>query len=180
MGQSPQFSDPVLAILESALLAMGPLSIERMETLFEEEERPSREKLQATIRTLAEACSGRALELVEVANGWRYQVRREWAPWLGREGHSARYSRALLETLALIAYRQPITRAQIEGIRGVTASSSVFKILLEKEWVRVVGHQATPGRPALYGTTKQFLDHFNLASVANLPKLPENHPAGEE
>lgn len=166
----------LLAIVEGALLAAGqPLPLERLEGLFDEHERPARDELRSALRTLADACVGRGVELVEVASGWRYQVREELAQWVGRlwEERPVRYSRALLETLALIAYRQPMTRAEIEEVRGVTVSSSIIKTLLEREWIRVVGHREVPGRPALYATTKRFLDYFNLKGLDDLPPLTE-------
>ncbi|CAK0756669.1 Segregation and condensation protein B homolog [Gammaproteobacteria bacterium] len=168
--------EQLLAIVEGALLAAGqPLPLERLEGLFDEGGRPSREELRTALATLIRACEGRGVELVEVASGWRYQVRRELAPWVGRlwEERPIRYSRALLETMALIAYRQPVTRAEIEEVRGVAVSSSIIKTLLEREWVRVVGHREVPGRPALYATTKRFLDYFNLKGLGDLPPLNE-------
>tara|TARA_Y100001001_G_scaffold32748_1_gene27184 strand:- start:1055 stop:1564 length:510 start_codon:yes stop_codon:yes gene_type:complete len=124
---------------------------------------------------LEAACEGRGFELKKVASGYRIQVREEFAPWVGRlfEEKPQRYSRALLETLALIAYRQPITRGEIEDIRGVTVSSNIIRTLLEREWVRVVGHRDVPGRPAMYATTKQFLDYFNLTGLDQMPPLNE-------
>ncbi len=169
-------SDPLMAILECALLAAGqPLTLDRLAALFDEAEQPSREELIRALAQLSEACTTRGVELVEVASGWRYQVRQEWAPWIGKlwEERPVRYSRALLETLALIAYRQPVTRAEIEDVRGVAVSSSTLKTLLEREWIRVVGHREVPGRPALYATTKQFLDYFNLQRLDELPPLAD-------
>jgi segregation and condensation protein B len=124
---------------------------------------------------LAGACEGRGFELKKVASGYRLQVRQEFAPWIRRlfEEKPQRYSRALLETLALIAYRQPITRGEIEEIRGVTVSSNIIRTLSEREWVRVVGHRDVPGRPAMYATTRQFLDYFNLTGLDELPPLSE-------
>lgn len=121
------------------------------------------------------ACEGRGFELRKVASGYRLQVREEFAPWVSRlfEEKPQRYSRALLETLALIAYRQPITRGEIEDVRGVTVSSNIIRTLLEREWVRVVGHRDVPGRPAMYATTRQFLDYFNLSGLGQLPPLSE-------
>lgn len=163
-------------ILEAALQAAGrPLSLERMRELFDEEAAPSLEALRQALGRLAEDCRERAVELREVAGGWRLQVRNEYAPWVGRlwEERPQRYSRALLETLALIAYRQPVTRGEIEDVRGVAVSSQIIRTLVEREWVRVVGHREVPGRPALYATTRQFLDYFNLRSLAELPPLAE-------
>ena len=164
-------------ILEAAILAAeGPLSITRMQAMFAgASEAPSQAELQAALQALAGDYAGRGIELKEVASGFRFQVRAELTPWIGRlwEAKPPRYSRALLETMALIAYRQPITRAEIEDIRGVSVSSQIVRTLIEREWVQVVGHKDVPGRPALLGTTRQFLDYFNLASVAELPPLPD-------
>ncbi|ROR32263.1 SMC-Scp complex subunit ScpB [Inmirania thermothiophila] len=163
-------------ILEAALLAAGrPLSLDALAALFAEHERPPRGQLRACLEALAEEYAGRAVELKEVASGWRVQVRADYAPWVQRlwEERPARYSRALLETLALIAYRQPITRGEIEAIRGVAVSSNIIRTLLDRGWIRVVGHRDAPGRPALFGTTRAFLDHFNLRSLDELPTLAE-------
>ncbi|MET4026863.1 segregation and condensation protein B [Marinobacter sp. MBR-99] len=166
----------IQAIAEAALLAAGkPLSLEQLRELFVEEERPSRQVMEHVMVQLDKACEGRGFELKKVASGYRLQVREELAPWVGRlfEEKPQRYSRALLETLALIAYRQPITRGEIEDIRGVTVSSNIIRTLLEREWVRVVGHRDVPGRPAMYATTRQFLDYFNLTGLDELPPLSE-------
>jgi len=166
----------IQAIAEAALLAAGkPLSIEQLRELFLESERPTRQLMEQAMVQLESACEGRGFEVKKVASGYRLQVREEFAPWVGRlfEEKPQRYSRALLETLALIAYRQPITRGEIEEIRGVTVSSNIIRTLLEREWVRVVGHRDVPGRPAMYATTKQFLDYFNLAGLDELPALSE-------
>ncbi|WP_323752264.1 SMC-Scp complex subunit ScpB [Marinobacter sp.] len=166
----------IQAIAEAALLAAGkPLSLEELRELFWEGERPARQVMEHAMAMVEKACEGRGFELKRVASGYRLQVREEFAPWVGRlfEEKPQRYSRALLETLALIAYRQPITRGEIEEIRGVTVSSNIIRTLLEREWVRVVGHRDVPGRPAMYATTKQFLDYFNLAGLDELPALSE-------
>ncbi len=163
-------------ILEAALLAAGePLSEERLLGLFNETERPAREQLRETLQQLRDDYASRSTELREVGGGWRVQVKQEFAPWVEKlwEERAPRYSRALLETLALIAYRQPITRAEIEEIRGVTIASSIMKTLQEREWIRIVGHREVPGRPALYATTAEFLDYFNLRSLEELPTLAE-------
>lgn len=163
-------------ILEGAILAAGrPMSVEALLALFDEAERPSTAEIRTALKVLQGECEGRGIELKEVASGFRYQARQELAPWLVRlwEERPARYSRATLETLALIAYRQPITRAEIEEVRGVTVSSNIVKSLLEREWIRVVGHRDVPGKPALYATTRQFLDYFNLKSLDQLPSLME-------
>ena len=164
-------------VVEAALLAAGrPLEMSELLALFEgDPERPDRKNLREIIGQLQEDWAERSLELVEVANGYRFQVRAEYAPWMGRlwTERPPRYSRALMETLALIAYRQPITRPEIEDVRGVSVSTSIVKTLMEREWIRVYGHRDVPGRPALYGTTKDFLDAFGLKSLDDLPPLSE-------
>lgn len=163
-------------ILEAALLAAGePLSPERLESLFTEAERPARAELRAALDALAQDLEARGIELVEVAGGWRLQVRSALAPWVSRlwEDRPGRYSRATLETLALIAWRQPITRGEIEAVRGVAVNSGIVRALLDRGWIRVLGHREVPGRPALYGTTREFLDHFGLKTLADLPALAE-------
>ena len=164
-------------LLEAALLAAGrPLGVDEILGLLEQGgESPGREGVQAALDALAAAYADRGIELRQVASGYRIQVRADYARRLGGlfAERPARYSRALLETLALVAWRQPLTRGEIEDIRGVSVSSSIMKTLLEREWVRVVGHRDVPGRPALYGTTRQFLDYFNLRSLADLPSLAE-------
>jgi segregation and condensation protein B len=166
----------VKQVVEGALLAAGePVSLERLQGLYDDGERPDREQMLAALEALRADYRERAIELVEVASGWRVQVRAAVAPWVGRlwQEKPTRYSRALLETLALIAYRQPITRGEIEQIRGVAVSTPIIKTLTEREWVRVVGHRDVPGRPALYATTRRFLDYFNLSSLNELPPLAE-------
>lgn len=163
-------------LLEAFLLASGkPQSLERLYELFEEAERPEPAVFKKAIEVLRKACSGRAVELIEVATGYRLQVREKFAPWVGRlwEERPQRYSRAMLETLALVAYRQPITRGEIEDIRGVAVNSNIVKTLLEREWIRVVGYRDVPGKPAMLATTRQFLDHFNLKSLDQLPPLAD-------
>ncbi len=165
-------------ILEAALLAADqPLGADRLLALFADAERPTRDEVHAALEALRGDCAQRAIELVEVAGGFRFQIRREFAERVSRlwEERPPRYSRALLETLALIAYRQPITRGEIEDIRGVGVSSSITKTLLEREWIRIVGHREVPGRPAMYGTTRRFLDDFNLKGLDELPTLAELH-----
>ncbi|UXY54462.1 SMC-Scp complex subunit ScpB [Pseudomonas tohonis] len=169
-------NDPkeLASLLEAYLLASGkPLSLERIGELFEEAERPEPAQIRDALAILAASCQGRAFELKEVASGYRLQVRERFAPWVGRlwEERPQRYSRAMLETLALIAYRQPITRGEIEDIRGVTVNSQIVKTLMEREWIRVVGYRDVPGRPAMFATTKAFLDHFNLRNLDELPPL---------
>lgn len=162
--------------VEAALLANDqPLSIDKIKDLFNDNERPTTEQLREVLVELATDCNNRGIELVEVASGFRFQVKRIYASRINRLFHEKppRYSRAFLETLALIAYRQPITRAEIEDVRGVAVSSYIIKTLMERDWVRVVGHRDVPGRPGLYATTRQFLDYFNLKSLAELPTLVE-------
>lgn len=162
------------AILEAVLLAATePLSLDRLLNVFPEIERPDRTALRAALAELATVCEGRGVELVEVASGFRLQVPADFAPWVSRlwEERAANYSRALLETLALIAYRQPITRGEIEAVRGVSLSSGIMRTLQERGWIKVVGHREVPGRPALYATTHAFLDYFNLKSLSELPPL---------
>ncbi len=172
-------SEQIKHVLEAALMTAGqPLSIDRLQVLFTADgarEPPSREAIRAALGALDGEYADRGIELVEVASGYRIQVRAALAPWINRlwEERSPRYSRALLETLAIIAYRQPITRAEIEDIRGVAVSTNIVKTLLEREWVRVAGHRDVPGRPAVYTTTRQFLDYFNLKSLSDLPSLAE-------
>jgi len=163
-------------IIEAILLAAGrPLTIDQMLALFEEHERPERSAVRKAIGLLTEDYVERGIALIEVGSGFRIQVRDTMRAWVGRlwEEKPARYSRALLETLALIAYRQPITRGEIEEVRGVTVSTSIMKTLQEREWVQVVGHRDVPGRPAMYGTTRQFLNYFALKGLDDLPSLAE-------
>jgi segregation and condensation protein B len=162
------------SLLEAFLLASGkPQSLDRLYELFEEAERPEQPVFKKALEHLRKSCDNRAFELVEVASGYRLQIREKFAPWVGRlwEERPQRYSRALLETLALIAYRQPITRGEIEDVRGVAVNSNITKTLLEREWIRVVGYREVPGRPAMFATTKAFLDHFNLKNLDDLPPL---------
>jgi segregation and condensation protein B len=171
-------------IVEAALLAAGrPLSLDQLQALFsvqgaagtDEGGEPDKKLLREVLESLSEDYAGRGFELREVGSGFRIQVRSEYSTWVSRlyAERPPKYSRALLETLALIAYRQPITRGEIEEIRGVSVSSNIVKTLTEREWVRVVGHRDVPGKPALYATTKEFLDYFNLKSLSELPTLAE-------
>jgi len=163
-------------ILEAALMAVAkPMSVEQMMKLFDDNERPSASRVKGVLLLLQQQCEGRGIELKDVASGYRYQARQDYSPWLSRlwEERPAKYSRAYLETLALIAYRQPVTRAEIEEVRGVGVSSNIIRTMLEREWIRVVGHRDVPGRPALYATTRQFLDYFNMQSLDELPSLAE-------
>ena len=169
--------DDLVLHVEAALLAAGrPVAVDELVAMFGgREDAPDRRAIRDAVDALAERWHGRAVEVGEVASGFRAQIRREFSQTISAlwQERPARYSRALLETLALIAYRQPVSRGEIEEIRGVSVSSSIMKTLLEREWVRVVGHREAPGRPALYGTTKHFLDAFNLRSLEALPPLAE-------
>ncbi len=163
-------------ILEAALMVAGrPLTIQMMQKLFDESEQPETSFIKSVLTTIAEKYADSGIELREVASGYQFQAKTDLSPWLSRlwEERAPRYSRAFLETLALIAYRQPITRAEIEEIRGVTASSNIIKTLQERDWIKIMGYRDVPGKPALYGTTKVFLDHFNLKSLTELPTLAE-------
>lgn len=191
---SERFEDQFRPVAEVVLLAAeGPVAIEELVALAGTESGMSAQELGDAVRRvvgeLAADCEGRGIELREVATGFRYQVREEYARWVARflGERPARYSRALLETLALIAYRQPITRGEIEDVRGVGVSASIMRTLHEREWIRVLAHRDAPGRPALYGVTPKFLDDFGLRSVEDLPPLdrirdvptPDLFPAGD-
>jgi len=164
------------SILEAVLLASGePLNLAALAVVFTDEERPSDTEICKALEELGEDFAERGVELKEVASGFRIQAREEVNTWVSRlwEERPQRYSRALLETLALIAYRQPITRGDIEEVRGVSVRSTIIRTLQEREWIRVVGHRDIPGKPALFGTTRAFLDYFNLSSLDDLPSLAE-------
>ena len=163
-------------VLEGAILASGEaVSLDKLLTLFDEDKRPSKSLLTSTLESLRESQHDRGFVLKQVASGWRFEVCDDLAPWVNRlwDERPQKYSRALLETIALVAYRQPLTRGDIEDVRGVAVSSNIIKTLLERDWVRVVGHRDVPGRPALYATTRQFLDYFGLKSLDELPSLGE-------
>jgi segregation and condensation protein B len=163
-------------VIEAALLAAGtPLPVAELTRLFEDSARPSAQQVRAALAALAAEYSGRGIELKETASGFRIQVRRELAAEISRlwPERAPRYSRALLETLALIAYRQPITRAEIEAVRGVAVNPNIIRTVIERNWVRVVGHRDVPGHPELLGTTREFLDYFGLKSLDELPPLAE-------
>jgi segregation and condensation protein B len=167
-------SQPLKNIVEAALLAAGrPLTLDELLALFTDEERPERAQVREALDALQADYAERGLELREVASGFRIQIRQNLSPWVSRlwEERPARYSRALLETLALIAYRQPITRGEIEDVRGVTVSTNIMKTLQDRNWIRMVGHRDVPGHPAMYATTREFLDYFSLKSLDELPTL---------
>lgn len=170
-------SDALLEqIIEGALLASGQtLSVDRIQNLFEEGQEPEKERILIILERIGEKCENNGYELKKVATGYRFQVKQDIAKWVSRlwEEKPQRYSRALLETLSIIAYRQPVTRGEIEDVRGVAVSSHITKTLVEREWIQVVGHRDVPGRPAMYATTKMFLDYFNLESLDQLPTLEE-------
>jgi segregation and condensation protein B len=166
--------DALALILEAILLSSDkPLSLEQLESYFSPEEQVTKPDLRQGLTALRTLCSGRSFELRETASGFRLQTRAFYQSWVQRhfDERPAKYSRSLLETLALIAWRQPITRAEIEEVRGVGINPNVFKTLQERDWIRVLGHKEVPGRPALWGTTRQFLDYFNLKSLDDLPAL---------
>ena len=163
--------------IEAVLMAVHePLSVNQLVALFEQEpEAPDRASVRAALAALQEDYAGRGVTLKEVASGFRFQVHGDCAKWVNKlfAERPQRYSRALLETLAIIAYRQPLTRGEIENIRGVSVSANIIRTLQEREWIRIVGHRDVPGRPELLATTKQFLDYFNLKKLADLPPLPD-------
>ena len=167
--------DKLKNILEAALMsAHEPLGVNQLLAMFDGDlEKPDKAELRAALDEIQKDYDGRGIELKEVASGFRFQVRSEFAEWINRlqEDKPQRYSRALLETLAIIAYRQPVTRGEIEEIRGVSISHSIIKTLQEREWIRVVGHRDVPGKPELLATTRQFLDYFNLKKLSDLPPL---------
>ena len=166
----------LVQILEAAMLAAGrPLTVQNMADLFDQQERPENTEIREALKQIADRCEDRGYELREVSSGFRFQVRQALSPWVARLWHERpqKYSRALLETLALIAYRQPITRGEIEEIRGVAVSTNIIRTLHEREWIRVVGHRDVPGRPAMYASTRTFLDYFNLKNLEQLPALAE-------
>lgn len=181
---TPAPLEPALVgrIIEAALLASPqPMAVPQLAGLLPEDHPDAEASVRAALEQLSAACAGRGVELVEVASGWRYQVKAEVHGWVSRmwTERKTRYTRATLETLALIAYRQPITRGEIEQVRGVAVSSNIIQALEEREWIRVVGHRDVPGRPALFGTTRTFLDYFGLKRLDQLPPLSELKEIGE-
>ena len=163
-------------LIEAALLAAGrPLSVEQLQSLFDGRATPEKSQIRQAVSNLLEEYEDRGITITEVASGYRVQVKSEMAERLQKlwEDRSPRYSRALFETLALIAYRQPMTRGDIEEIRGVSVSTNIIRSLLERDWIRVLGHRDVPGRPAMFGTTKVFLDYFGLKKLDDLPPLAD-------
>ncbi|MFO1392662.1 MAG: SMC-Scp complex subunit ScpB [Steroidobacteraceae bacterium] len=173
---------PLCNVVEAVLLAAGrPVTVDQVLELFDEHERPAAEDVLEALAELGSRLEGTGVELHEVASGWRVQVRPQYSATVSRlwQERPSRYSRALLETLALIAYRQPITRGEIEDIRGVTVASTIMRTMQERNWIRVVGHREVPGRPELLGTTREFLDYFGLKSLDDLPTLAELQDLGD-
>ncbi len=167
---------PLKHIVEAALLAASePMNIHQFELLFSKQQRPDKKRIIDALDALANDCQDRGIELKEVASGYRLQVKQEMQTWISNmwQERPAKYSRALLETLALIAYRQPITRGEIEDVRGVSVSSTIIRTMIDRDWIRIVGRRDVPGKPALFGTTKGFLDYFDLANLTDLPTLAE-------
>ena len=166
----------IKGVIEAVLFAADkPVTVAQLQACFPEFSRPEKSIVRAALNEVTSDYRGRPVELKEVASGFRFQVRKEYSPWVSRllEERPSKYSRALLETLAIITYQQPTTRGGIEEIRGVNVSTTTMRTLLDRGWVRVVGHKEVPGRPALYATTKEFLDNFNLKSLHDLPALRE-------
>jgi segregation and condensation protein B len=172
--QTEQLKKIIVGVL---LSASEPLSLERLSLVFDEEDKPDNKQLKEVLAELSAEPFADVINIKEVASGFRAQIKADYAPYIIKlwEEKPARYSRAFLETLVLIAYRQPVTRAEIEDIRGVAVNGSIIKTLFEREWIRVVGHKELPGRPELLATTKKFLDYFNLQSLDELPTLNEIH-----
>lgn len=169
-------NEQLQAIIEAAIMVAGrPLTIAHLQNLFAEDAKPANADIKAAIAAIQERYVHSGIMLKEVASGFRFQAKAELSPWLAKlwEERAPRYSRAFLETIAIIAYKQPITRAEIEEIRGVTVSSNIVKTLQEREWIKVIGYREVPGKPAIYGTTKEFLDYFNLKSLNEMPTLAE-------
>ena len=169
-------------IIEAALFAAKePLGVRKITALFPDEAQPSKVEIQNVITCLQEQCEFRGIELRRIGIGWRFQSKEKYSPWLRKlaAGKSPKYSRALLETLSIIAYRQPVTRGDIEEIRGVGVSSDTIRTLEERDWVAQIGHRDVPGRPALFGTTQGFLEYFNMSSLRDLPELVDKRELGE-
>ena len=179
---SPMDQALITRIVEAALMAANqPLTLAQLHALFSLDDPAPDGAVEQALETLREGCEGRGVELVELASGFRFQVKADVHPWVARlwTERQTKYTRATLETLALIAYRQPITRGEIEQVRGVAVNSNIIKALEEREWIRVVGHRDVPGKPALFGTTKGFLDYFGLKRLDELPPLSELKDLGE-
>ena len=169
-------SDFLRQILEAAIMVSDkPMDVSHLEKLFDEKERPYRDEIRAALDEITTDCRDKGFELVKVSSGYRFQTKQSLSAWVSRvwEEKPKKFSRAMLETLVLIAYRQPTTRGDIESVRGVSVSSDIIRVLDERGWIRVVGHRDVPGKPELLATTKEFLDYFNLKSLDQLPSLAE-------
>lgn len=178
----PPVDSELQNIIEAALYAAKePIGIRKITSLFPEEAQPSKVDIQNVIITLQDQCAFRGVELRRIGNGWRFQTKEKYSPWLRKltANKAPRYSRALLETLSIIAYRQPVTRGDIEEIRGVGVSSDTIRTLEERDWIAQIGHRDVPGRPALFGTTQGFLEYFNMSSLRELPELIDKRELGE-
>ena len=175
--------DNLSLIIEALLFSSSrPLSEKEILSAFDLRSRPTSSEIMEALKSIEEKYSENSIELVKVASGYRLRIRQEYSSWVAKlwEAKPQKYSRALLETLALIAYKQPITRGEIEEVRGVSVSSQIIRTLLDRSWIKVVGHRDVPGRPALFSTTKDFLDDLNLSKLSDLPELPEIQNIPEE
>ena len=175
--------DNLSLIIEALLFSSSrPLNEKEILSAFDLRSPPTSNEIKEALKSIEEKYSENSIELVKVASGYRLRIRQEYSPWVAKlwEAKPQKYSRALLETLALIAYKQPITRGEIEEVRGVSVSSQIIRTLLDRSWIKVVGHRDVPGRPALFSTTKDFLDDLNLSKLSDLPELPEIQTIPEE
>ena len=175
--------DNLSLIIEALLFSSSrPLSEKEILSAFDLRSPPTSSEIKEALKSIEEKYSENSIELVKVASGYRLRIRQEYSSWVAKlwEAKPQKYSRALLETLALIAYKQPITRGEIEEVRGVSVSSQIIRTLLDRSWIKVVGHRDVPGRPALFSTTKDFLDDLNLSKLSDLPELPEIQNIPEE
>ena len=175
--------DNISLIIEALLFSSSrPLSEKEMLSAFDQRSPPTSNEIKEALKAIAEKYAENSIELVKVASGYRLRIRQEYSSWVAKlwEAKPQKYSRALLETLALIAYKQPITRGEIEEVRGVSVSSQIIRTLLDRSWIKVVGHRDVPGRPALFSTTKDFLDDLNISKLSDLPELPEIQNIPEE
>ena len=175
--------DNLSLIIEALLFSSSrPLNEKEILSVFDLRSPPTSSEIREALKSIEEKYSENSIELVKVASGYRLRIRQEYSPWVAKlwEAKPQKYSRALLETLALIAYKQPITRGEIEEVRGVSVSSQIIRTLLDRSWIKVVGHRDVPGRPALFSTTKDFLDDLNLSKLSDLPELPEIQNIPEE
>ena len=175
--------DNLSLIIEALLFSSSrPLSEKEILSAFDLRSPPTSNEIKEALKSIEEKYSENSIELVKVASGYRLRIRQEYSSWVAKlwEAKPQKYSRALLETLALIAYKQPITRGEIEEVRGVSVSSQIIRTLFDRSWIKVVGHRDVPGRPALFSTTKDFLDDLNLSKLSDLPELPEIQNIPEE